>query len=95
MKKVIIGAKPQGPANRPSQDQWVADRPASEAIEETPIKIESKRLTIDIPLTLHKRIKSQCAIRGENMADEIRKLLEKHFPEEYQHREGRGDPSSN
>jgi len=95
MKKVIIGAKPQGPGNRPSQDQWVADRPVSEAIEEPPIKIESKRLTIDIELTLHKRIKSQCAIRGENMADEIRKLLEKHFPEEYQQRGGSSDPSSN
>ena len=47
--------------------------PASEPI---------KRFTIDIPLTLHKRIKSQCAIRGENMAEkhEIRKLLEKQFP---------------
>lgn len=75
MKRVSIGAKPQGPGNHPSPDQWVAARPASEPI---------KRLTIDIPLALHKRIKSQCAIRGENMADEIRKLLEEHFPEEYQ-----------
>jgi hypothetical protein len=40
-----------------------------------------KRLTIDVPLTLHARIKSQCALRGVNMADEIRMLLEGHFPE--------------
>jgi len=86
MKKVAIGAKPQGPGNRPSSDQWVAAREASEPI---------KRLTIDIPLTLHKRIKSQCAIRGENMADEIRKLLEKHFPEDYQQRGGSSETSSN
>jgi len=76
---------------KPGLTPWTA----SEAIEEPPIKIESKRLTIDIPIALHKRIKSQCAIRGENMADEIRKLLEKHFPEEYQQRGGSSDPSSN
>jgi ParG len=86
MKKVSIGAKPQGTGNHQSSDQWVAARLASEPI---------KRLTIDIPLTLHKRIKSQCAMRGENMADEIRKLLEKQFPQEYSQRGGSSDPSSN
>ena len=95
MKKVKIGAKPQGPGNRPSPDDWVAERPAPEAIEDKSIEIRLKRLTIDIPLALHKRIKSQCAIRGENMADEIRNLLEKHFPEEYQQRGGSSDPTSN
>jgi hypothetical protein len=86
MKKVAFGAKPQGSGDRPSPDQWVAAGQASEPI---------KRLTIDIPLALHKRIKSQCAMRGENMADEIRKLLEKQFPEEYQQRGGSSEPSSN
>jgi hypothetical protein len=38
-----------------------------------------KRLTIDVPASLHARIKSQCAIRGAKMADEVRELLEKHF----------------
>lgn len=38
-----------------------------------------KRLTIDVPARLHTRIKSQCAIRGVKMADEVRELLEKHF----------------
>jgi hypothetical protein len=38
-----------------------------------------KRLTIDVPASLHARIKSQCAIRGVKMADEVRELLEKHF----------------
>ena len=40
-----------------------------------------KRLTIDIPESLHTRVKSQCAKRGAKMADEIRALLEAHFPE--------------
>ena len=38
-----------------------------------------KRLTIDVPASLHARIKSQCALRGAKMADEVRELLEKHF----------------
>jgi hypothetical protein len=72
MKKVAIGSKPQ--ANRLSPDHWVSDRAASEPM---------KRLTIDVPLALHRRIKSHCAIRSVNMADEIRRLLESHFPEEF------------
>ena len=67
-------------------DDWLSDR--SSTTNREPIK----RLTIDIPLALHKRIKSQCAIRGENMAEEIRKLLEKHFPEEYSGGEGAAIP---
>ncbi len=39
-----------------------------------------KRLTIDVPLSLHKRIKSQCAIENLIMADVVRDLLEKRFP---------------
>jgi hypothetical protein len=40
-----------------------------------------KRFTIDVPLTLHTRIKTECARRGLKMADELRKLLEREFPE--------------
>jgi hypothetical protein len=39
-----------------------------------------KRFTIDVPISLHRRIKVQCAERGRKMADEIRTLLERHFP---------------
>ena len=34
-----------------------------------------KRLTIDIPEPLHRRIKVACAQQGAKMADEIRRLL--------------------
>ncbi|EJK90529.1 hypothetical protein UUU_27150 [Klebsiella pneumoniae subsp. pneumoniae DSM 30104 = JCM 1662 = NBRC 14940] len=34
-----------------------------------------KRLTIDIPESLHKAIKSACALRGTKIADEVRELL--------------------
>jgi hypothetical protein len=38
-----------------------------------------KRLTIDIPVHLHQRVKSQCALNGKNMSDVIRDLLEANF----------------
>jgi hypothetical protein len=37
-----------------------------------------KRLTLDIPESLHRLIKSQCASRGNKIVDEI-KLLEKKY----------------
>ena len=40
-----------------------------------------KRLTIDIPLSLHQRVKSQCALQGENMADVVREFLLDRFGE--------------
>lgn len=39
-----------------------------------------KRFTIDVPEGLHKRIKSQCAMRGVKMADVLREMMEKEFP---------------
>jgi hypothetical protein len=41
---------------------------------------EMKRFTIDVPVELHRRIKTQCAMRGSKMADAIRELLEREFP---------------
>jgi len=72
MKRISFGPKPTGISNSRSPDQWVADQPPSEP---------TKRLTIDVPLSLHKRIKSQCANEELVMADVIRELLERRFPE--------------
>ena len=66
-KKVSIGMRPTAV---PSSDKWVAERVESEAV---------KRLTIDIPASLHGQIKSSCALRGVKMAEELRELLEKHY----------------
>jgi plasmid stability protein len=40
-----------------------------------------KRLTIDVTESLHRRIKVGCALKGEDMADELRRILHQHFPE--------------
>jgi hypothetical protein len=74
MKRVSIASKPLAPANRPTADDWVKASQAADG--------PMKRLTIDVPLTLHKRIKTQCAMKGDKMADVIRDLLETHFTKE-------------
>ena len=95
-KRVPLSTKPQAP-RQPTPEEWVsaaspqppsavatAPEPAPIAtaksvVEEQPESM--KRLTIDIPASLHSRIKSQCALQGSKMADEIRLLLEERFPE--------------
>lgn len=68
VKKVAIGAKPTNKPTPVAADAWVENRDAQQ--EE-----KMKRLTIDIPESLHRSVKSQCAMRGTKIADEIRELL--------------------
>ena len=72
MKRVTFGGKPTAVApGRPSAEEWVSDRePAG----------PTKRLTVDVPLALHRRFKTRCAAEGLNMADVVRELLERRFP---------------
>lgn len=52
---------------------------SSMGLETAPDSPTMKRLTIDVPESLHAQIKSRCALKGVKMADEIRGLLETHF----------------
>ena len=79
MKKVTFGGKPTNSRIANSPDEWVSGEP-------------TKRLTIDIPLSLHQRVKSQCALEGANMAEVVRELLEKRFPPKEQGTATAGDP---
>ena len=74
MKKVTFGGKPTGVTSS-HVDDWVLNR------ETTPREL-TKRFTIDVPVSLHKRIKASCAMRNVIMADVIRDLLSQHFPAE-------------
>ncbi|MGZ8220076.1 MAG: hypothetical protein ACXWT0_00360 [Methylobacter sp.] len=68
-KRVVIGKRPTAIKPVPENaDDWVDKR---EVVEEEGIK----RLTIDIPESLHREIKAQCAMRGAKIADEVRVLL--------------------
>lgn len=75
-KKITFGGKPAAKPVTP--DDWVENRKT----ESTAKVEEMKRLTFDVPESLHRRIKSQCAVKGVKMTDELRALLEKHFPAE-------------
>lgn len=80
-KKITIGSKPNQSASPNAIDAWVSNRPID--------KEQTKRFTIDVPISLHHRFKSQCALKGVQMADVMRELLEQHFASE----EGRGTNS--
>ena len=67
-KKIVIGTKPTSKQTPNIEaNAWVKRRPAA--------NVKMKRLTIDIPETLHRKIKAQCAMRGTKIADEVRELL--------------------
>ena len=68
-KKVSIAPRP----STRQADAWVS----SPAKATAPAAGEMKRLTIDIPASLHRRVKSACAAEGVKMADVIRELLAK------------------
>lgn len=67
-KKIAFGAKPSTKLTPANADAWVESRQSDE--------VEAiKRLTIDIPVSLHRTIKAQCAMRGTKIAEEVRELL--------------------
>ena len=72
-KKVSIGAKQTSKPAPAAADAWVESRVPAEGPE------PMKRLTIDVPASLHRAIKTQCAARGTKIADEVRELLMKKY----------------
>lgn len=86
MKKVMF--KTPAPKADPAE-AWVNQKTADvpEGVSEAQIVTlhaaaePMKRFTIDVSETLHKRIKAQCALRGAKMADVIRDMLEREFPD--------------
>ena len=68
-KKVSIGTKPTSKPAPAAADAWVENRSNGDEPE------AMKRLTIDVPASLHRAIKAQCAMRGTKIADEVRELL--------------------
>jgi len=63
----------------PSRDSIVS----VDVLASDPIGIKKvermKRLTIDIPESLHRQIKTSCAQRGTKIADELRCLLAERY----------------
>lgn len=73
-KTISIGAKPTNKVSPPAAaDAWVETRTTGTDPE------PMKRLTIDVTETLHRAIKSACALRGTKIADEVRELLSQKY----------------
>lgn len=67
-KKVPFGTQPATKSKPASADDWVQTRSTeSDAM---------KRLTIDVPQDLHRRLKLMAASQGVNMADLVREWIE-------------------
>ncbi|MGQ0756763.1 hypothetical protein ACT43E_20840 (plasmid) [Acinetobacter baumannii] len=76
-KKVSIGTKPTSkPTPAATADAWVESRSNGDEPE------KMKRLTIDIPASLHRKIKGSCGNRGTKIADEVRELLAEKYGKE-------------
>ncbi|WP_139412267.1 hypothetical protein [Bartonella mastomydis] len=71
-KKIKIGTKPTNKSIPLTADAWVGSHKGN-------ANGGMKRLTIDIPETLHRLMKVSCASRGTKMADEVRELLAKKY----------------
>jgi len=72
----------QGTASPPETSRIDEKRTANQAqpAKEVPKEEPLKRLTIDIPLSLHKRVKAGCASQETTIAEVVREYLEKKFP---------------
>ncbi len=83
MSKTVEFKKPKAKkiATAPEADTWVSKRSVAAPADTEP----QKRLTIDIPVSLHTRVKAGCAVRGTKMRSIILELLEAEFPNTQKH----------
>lgn len=75
-KSFVITPKPQS-GNAPDKNAWVGGA----VVAPLATGERTKRFTFDVPESLHRRVKAQCALKGIDMAEEMRHILEQHFPE--------------
>ena len=83
MNKSVSFARPPARKPQPNADAWVGGggaEAASPSAKATKSPVPMKRLTLDIPEELHRRVKSGCAVRGEKIADVVRRYLDAEFP---------------
>lgn len=70
-KRVAIGLKPSA---QKRADEWVTESTKPSVEEGAPVAL--KRLTIDVPADLHRRLKVKAAAEGVKMADLVRHWIE-------------------
>ncbi len=80
-KKVTMSTKPsKTKAQKLSADAWVSQGANLTANGDESEQEATARFTIDIPVSLHARIKSQCALKRVKMREEVLSMLEEKFP---------------
>ena len=81
-KKVTISTKPSktDAQKLSAADAWVSQGANLTTNEDEPKQEATARFTIDIPVSLHARIKSQCALKRVKMREEVLSILEEKFP---------------
>lgn len=84
MKKITMtAARPRVAA---AVDEWVMSRLGSdeEAALPAPAPVvpaePTKRLTFDVPASMHRRLKLGATARDQNIADVLRELIDREFP---------------
>ena len=84
MSKSVSFARPVRPVRpaQPGADAWVAGAGEEVVVPARPLEASTpmKRLTLDIPEELHRRVKAGCATRGEKIAEVVRRYLDAEFP---------------
>lgn len=79
-KKVPITKKPIASETPRSLDDWVSSSELSEEEKPSESKPEKmKRLTLDIPQSLHRAIKRKAIDENQTMAELLRALLEQNY----------------
>jgi hypothetical protein len=84
-------SRPEMSPQRPSAaeaDQWVrgtdpaaasAPVPVASSSPVPPVREPTRRLTLDLPERLHRKMKIRSATTGVPMVDEVRSVLENHY----------------
>lgn len=78
-KRVTIGAKP---SSDPRADAWVRTRTEEPSTMPTKGNLYTARLTIDVTPALRGRIKVSAYERGVTLAELVRDVLYREFPDE-------------
>ena len=80
MSSKTIAFKSPVPFTKPAED-WVGATEITKQVVPAVPSGPTKRLTVDIPEDLHRRIKVDCAQKGAQISDIVREILVKSFPE--------------
>ncbi|MEM9804914.1 MAG: hypothetical protein AAF959_06515 [Cyanobacteria bacterium P01_D01_bin.56] len=91
-KKVSFGTKPKAKVDEWVENREVPEEvPEESTVAETPAAVEPepeveepqkekmKRLTLDIPESLHRRIKGKAVMEGVTMVEMLRELMEETY----------------